>query len=184
MLRPRKGWRRGFEYIGRRVQRLPDTPHRIALGFACGVFASFTPLFSLHIALGLLLALALRANLLSAALGTIVGNPLTFPLIAAAAISIGARFTGGGASARAFDLGVVFQDLSGFLNTVFLPYLAGGAPLGLSFGLLSYLAVRPIVAAYQRRRRERLGEIARSRMAEHLKGRRVKTGAARLDAAE
>ena len=32
-----------IEYLGHRVRRLPDTPHRIALGFACGVFASFTP---------------------------------------------------------------------------------------------------------------------------------------------
>ena len=30
---------------GHRVRRLPDTPHRIALGFACGVFVSFTPFF-------------------------------------------------------------------------------------------------------------------------------------------
>ena len=31
---PRRGWRRGIEYLGHRVRRLPDTPHRIALGFA------------------------------------------------------------------------------------------------------------------------------------------------------
>jgi uncharacterized protein (DUF2062 family) len=49
VLQPRKSWRRGFAYVGRRVQRLPDTPHRIALGFACGAMASFTPLFTLHI---------------------------------------------------------------------------------------------------------------------------------------
>jgi uncharacterized protein (DUF2062 family) len=185
LLRPRKGWRRGFEYIGRRVQRLPDTPHRIALGFACGVFASFTPLFSLHIAVGLLTALALRANLLAAALGTVVGNPLTFPVIAAAAIAIGGRVAGGGGgAAEGFELGAVFHDLSGFRDHVFLPYLVGGTPLGLGFGVLSYGLVRPVVAAYQRRRRKRLGEIARRRMAKHLAGRRVKTGAARVDAAE
>ena len=48
-LLPRRGWRRGIEYLGHRVRRLPDTPHRIALGFACGVFASFTPFFGLHL---------------------------------------------------------------------------------------------------------------------------------------
>ena len=48
---PRRGWRRGIEYLGHRVRRLPDTPHRIALGFACGVFVSFTPFFGLHFVL-------------------------------------------------------------------------------------------------------------------------------------
>ena len=32
---PRKGWARGFEYMGRRMQRLPDAPESIALGL-CG----------------------------------------------------------------------------------------------------------------------------------------------------
>ena len=34
---PRRGWRRGIDYVGHRVRRLPDTPHRLALGFAGGV---------------------------------------------------------------------------------------------------------------------------------------------------
>ena len=37
LLYPRRGWRRAIEYLGHRVRRLPDTPHRIALGFACGL---------------------------------------------------------------------------------------------------------------------------------------------------
>ena len=37
-LYPRTGWRRAIEYIGHRIKRLPDSPHKIALGFACGVF--------------------------------------------------------------------------------------------------------------------------------------------------
>ena len=55
---PRRGWRRGVEYLGHRVRRLPDTPHRIALGFACGVFSSFTPFFGLHIILAVVIARA------------------------------------------------------------------------------------------------------------------------------
>ena len=46
---PKRGWRRGIEYLGHRVRRLPDTPHRIALGISCGVFVSFTPFFGIHI---------------------------------------------------------------------------------------------------------------------------------------
>ena len=40
-----RGWRRGIEYLGHRVRRLPDTPHRIALGFATRGPRLFTPFF-------------------------------------------------------------------------------------------------------------------------------------------
>ena len=65
VLYPARGWRRGIEYLGHRIRRLPDTPERIALGFACGAFSSFTPLFGLHILLAIGLARMLRANILA-----------------------------------------------------------------------------------------------------------------------
>ncbi|MGH6929289.1 MAG: DUF2062 domain-containing protein, partial [Dongiaceae bacterium] len=45
---PRAGWWRSSKYVVYRVRRLPGSPSRIALGFACGAFVSFTPLFGLH----------------------------------------------------------------------------------------------------------------------------------------
>ena len=173
---PRKGWRRGFEYIGRRVQRLPDTPHRIALGVACGVVASFTPLFTLHIFVAMGLALAVRANPIAAALGTLFGNPITFPIIATLALGIGGWMLGSDlndAGAR-FDLGMVFGDIGGFMERLFWPYLAGGVIPGLAASALTYALVRPAVALYQQRRRTKLGSAARDRVATRLKRRAVK----------
>ena len=69
MIYPRKGLWRGMEYIRKRLHRLPDSPHRIAVGFACGAFASFTPFFFFHIFLAAALAWVLRGNLLAAAFG-------------------------------------------------------------------------------------------------------------------
>ena len=91
---PRKGWRRGYLYLGKRVQRLPDSPHRIALGFACGVMASFTPFFGFHFVIAAALAFITRGNILASAIGTFVGNPLTFPFIAGTAMYLGHRITG------------------------------------------------------------------------------------------
>jgi uncharacterized protein (DUF2062 family) len=174
-LNPRKGWRRGFEYIGRRVQRLPDTPHRIALGFACGVMASFTPFFTLHIFVAIGLALAARANAVAAALGTLFGNPLTFPLIAASALGVGGWVLGGTqAEAAAFSVGQVFSDFGRFFDTLFLPYLVGGIAPGMLASTVAYLVLRPIVAAYQDRRRSKLVSTARARVAAGLSRRRVK----------
>ena len=180
LLRPRKGWRRGFRYIGRRMQRLPDTPHRIALGFACGVQASFTPFFTLHVVVALALALVLRGNLVASALGTLFGNPLTFPFIAGSALTLGQWLLGDtnpavAAAAEDFDAALVFRDVRRFLDKYFLPYLVGGILPGLLTGGLCYWLLRPAVAAYQDRRRNQLIESARRRVQAGLSRVPVKT---------
>ena len=60
---PQRGWGRAIEYLGHRVRRLPDSPHRIAFGLAIGVFASFSPFFGAHLLLAAGLAKLLRANI-------------------------------------------------------------------------------------------------------------------------
>jgi uncharacterized protein (DUF2062 family) len=175
VLQPRKSWRRGFAYVGKRVQRLPDTPHRIALGFACGAMASFTPLFTLHIVVGVGLAALLRGNLIAGALGTVVGNPITFPFIAGAALSLGAWITGAGDQVHGFDIGQAFSDIGTFLDVVFLPYLLGGLAPGLAVSAACYFALRPLVAAYQNRRRGKLMAAAKARVHAGLAGHRLKT---------
>ena len=190
ILAPRKGWRRGFQYLGRRMQRLPDTPHRIALGFACGALASFSPFFGLHFFLAAGFAWAIRGNILSSAIGTAVGNPLTFPFISSLSLWLGrlllGRADGGSdwdAVMAAFGEGASAiwttaqswfgygpSQLSGlvkFLDEVFLPYLVGGIAPGLLCALACYWLLRPIIAAYQHRRREKLMDLARRKLKEH-----------------
>ncbi len=183
---PRKGWRRALEYLGHRVQRLPDTPHRIALGFSCGVFASFTPLFGLHFVVAAAIAWILRVNVVSALIGTIVGNPLTFPLIASISLSLGRRILGFGATGRDFGriVDAFGQALRGlwqtllsvfghgtsqwntvavFLRDVVWPYFVGGLLPGLISAIAAYYLIRPLTAAYQSRRRVRVRAGARRR---------------------
>ena len=178
VIQPKKSWRRGFTYVGRRVQRLPDTPHRIALGFACGAMASFTPLFTLHIVVAIGLAAVMRGNFIAAALGTIVGNPVTFPLIAGAALSLGGWMTGAGRAVTEFQMRDVFTHLDSFLDVVFLPYLVGGLLPGLATSVACYFAVRPLVAAYQNRRRTKLMKAAKRRVHASLEARRIKANPA------
>jgi len=175
---PLGGWRRALEYLGHRMRRLPDTPHRIALGCACGVFASFTPLFGLHFILALVLARLVGGNGLAALIGTAAGNPLTFPLIASVALGLGRRIVGHGATGR--DYGRVtdafrqffeglwesvlslfghgtaqWHKLGAFVHDVWWPYLVGGLLPGLVAAIASYYLARPLIAAYQTRRRSR-----------------------------
>lgn len=176
---PRKGWTRAAEYIGMRVRRIPDTPHRIALGFACGAFASFSPFFGLHLLYAFGLARLVRGNALAALIGTVVGNPLTFPVIAALSMALGRRILGAGATGRDFGriveafrqageglwagllsvFGLAHADwakLAAFGQDVLLPYFVGGLLPGLVAAIASYYAVRAVVAAYQAARRARL----------------------------
>lgn len=164
-LAPRKGWRRGYLYLGKRVQRLPDSPHRIALGFACGVQASFTPFFGFHFVIAAALAWVTRSNVLASAVGTFTGNPLTFPFIASASFYMGAWITG--IHIEPPHHGYGFGWLWDNIEAIFVPYLVGGLLPGFGCSLAFYLVLRPMVAAFQQRRRLMLMERARQRMAEH-----------------
>ncbi|MCA8882541.1 MAG: DUF2062 domain-containing protein [Rhodobacteraceae bacterium] len=171
---PRGGWARAASYISHRVRRLPDPPARIARGIAAGIFVSFSPFFGLHLPLAAIVALVLRGNMLAALLSTFIGNPLTFPLIAAISLQSGELIMGAetpvplpqvlGAFSRAAgqlweDLGALvtggpthWDQLAIFFEGVFLPYLVGGLVPGVVFGLLAYFLSHPVIAAYQKRR--------------------------------
>lgn len=176
---PPNGWRRAIEYFGHRLKRLPDTPHKIALGFACGVFVSFSPFFGFHFVYAALCALLVRGNVLASFLGTLVGNPLTFPFIATAALSTGRWIYGGRShgenfiSVRDAFVGALdglwqsicamfgygdpaWDKLSQFWAELFLPYYIGGIIPGLITATAFYFLTRPLVAAYQARRRSKL----------------------------
>ncbi|MEM9724154.1 MAG: DUF2062 domain-containing protein [Pseudomonadota bacterium] len=171
LLQPRKGWRRGFQYIGRRVQRLPDSPHRIALGFACGAFASFSPFFTLHALVAVILAYAIRGNIIAGVFGTVVGNPLSFPFIAATSMGLGNWILGRLGDAEAalsekMTFSYLWAEPWDFFESIFTPYLIGGLLPGLLCGAAFYFALRPVVAAFQERRRRILSARARRLVAE------------------
>jgi uncharacterized protein (DUF2062 family) len=171
---PKGGWWRAGSYVLHRVRRLPDPPHRIARGVACGVFVSFTPFYGFHFVLAGLGAWAIRANIPAALMATFVGNPLTLPFIATVSVAFGARMLGMphgmplprivGAFGQAtlelwrnlyalFTVEPMHWDrFVGLFVHVFLPYLIGGILPGLVCAIASYMATHRIIAAYPRRR--------------------------------
>ncbi len=184
---PRAGYRRTIEYLGHRIKRLPDTPHKIALGFSCGVFVSFSPLFGLHFIYAGLCALLVRGNVLAAFIGTFVGNPLTFPLIATTSLSAGRWMFGMNGSEKdfvsvkdaffeafgglwqsflsIFGMGQAsFDKLGVFWSEVFVPYYVGGLGPGLIAAAIFYFLTKPLIMAYQARRRTRLMERAKQKL--------------------
>ena len=171
-----KGISRAIEYVGIRLKRIPDTPHKISLGMSCGIFASFTPLFGLHFLIAGLLSYLLRANVLASLIGTFVGNPITFPIITVFNIKLGEWILGSSEYSNG-DGGKIFEGfldfifliyksfftegsigennvprMNEFLNGVFIPYSLGGLILGIFIAVVSYFLLRPLVATYQKKR--------------------------------
>ena len=64
-------------FIEFRVLHINDTPHRLALGIACGLFVAWLPLYGLHILLVLAFAQLCRANKFTSLLTVWINNPLT-----------------------------------------------------------------------------------------------------------
>jgi len=202
---PRTGWRRAFVYYLRRLARLSGTPHTIAAGFACGVMISFTPFVGFHILLGCLLALIVRGNFLAVAVGTLVGNPWTFPFIWLASYELGKLLLGpdlagahppmpgrlqdltghiGAAAGQATADGSVamLKRLGADLSAIAKPVLVGGIPLGILAGLLTYFPLVRAIAAYQEARRRRREQRRGERQGRSAAGGRLKAASAPTDA--
>ena len=71
-------WKRRLRYLYLRLIRLRSTTPAIARGLAVGVFAGLFPFFGAQTILGLALAMAIRGNKLTAAVGTWISNPFTY----------------------------------------------------------------------------------------------------------
>ena len=69
--------RKTRKFLVYRLLHINDTPHRIALGAAIGVFVGWTPTIGFHMALTVLLAYLLRANKLVGLAFAWLSNPLT-----------------------------------------------------------------------------------------------------------
>ena len=176
LLLPKKGWRRALDYFIHRVKRIPDTPHKIAIGIATGVFCSFTPFFGLHFFLAAFVAYIFKGNIVAALFGTFFGNPVTWPFIASFSVKLGQIILGYPVTnfetflehfVEAYDatiqgvkslFGYGESDwalLYSFFRELFLPYFIGGFVLGLIAALFTYFVFRPIIYAYKVTRKKK-----------------------------
>lgn len=134
------------------MRRLPGTPYRIAAGFACGAAISFTPFIGFHFVGAALLSILLRGSLFASAIGTVVGNPWTFPFIWAWIYALGQWLLGG----------EVVSELPAVLSLTYIferpldvlwPMTVGGVPTSVAAWFAFFWPVRGAVAEYQHARR-------------------------------
>jgi uncharacterized protein (DUF2062 family) len=163
---PRRSFARSAQYFAKRVLRLTATPHAIAAGVAAGVFASFTPFLGFHFMLAAIIAWLLRGNLLASAIGTVVGNPLTFPFIWAATLQAGRFILLDRHDPRdELRVGTMLRhlDFADLWGPIIKPMTIGAIPLGLAAALVFYVVTRWAVIVFRDQRRRRLAERARRR---------------------
>lgn len=146
---PRGGWRRTIRYIVLQMARMPSSPYALAIGFASGAFVSFSPFLGLHFLLAAAIAWVLRGNMIASALGTIVGNPLSFPFIWAGDYILGFWILHG--KRLSFEQAKIPRSLTDATD-IFYPILVGGVPLGLAVGALTFALVYFSVRVYRKRK--------------------------------
>lgn len=166
-----------FREAIRHLLHLEDTPKRIALAFAIGVFIAFTPPTGLHAVLALLLAWILGLNKVIMVLGTFVNNPWTLVPIYATSLWIGVHLYGehrippmdwssvmpGNLIHHFEDAGAQGKGLFGALGSTavyfgrqfrsyLLPFAIGTVVLGLVASVVAYFIVHSAIVEYRKLR--------------------------------
>ncbi len=157
---PRRNWARSMRYFGYRLWRMSGSPHRVAAGFAAGVFAIATPFLGFQMMLGALLAVLLRGSIAASALGSFMGNPFTYPLIWISTYTLGNALLGQAGQASHLDFErkgeavwhgiktMSYDMLTSALEAfwpILKPMTVGALPVGVAAAGLSYIFVRRLV---------------------------------------
>jgi len=137
---PRKGVMRGWIYLMLRILRIRSTNYSLAAGFAAGVAVSFTPLIGFHFILGIGLAWIIRGNMILSMIGTVVGNPWTFPLIWVLIYAVGSQILGR-TPTEADVTALSYNFLLNSPGEVLVSMLVGGLAIGSVFGLASFALI-------------------------------------------
>lgn len=160
-----------------RLARIPGTPYAIAAGFACGAAVSFTPFLGFHFLLAALLAWIIGANIFTSAMGTIIGNPWTFPAILPATYYVGCWLLGMphaddflaqlNETFTKYSLADIISSpldtLGPFLQTTLLPMFIGGLLVGAVVWVILFWVLEKLVREYKHTRFAKRARAAKKR---------------------
>lgn len=152
---PSIGLKAWWKYIIISLRRKPFTSHSIALGFAFGAFSSFTPFIGLHGLFSIVLAKLFKASITASIIGTVVGNPWTFPFIWTWSNRLGHFILHDKALPdKPIDMsGLSFSGLlhnfGQYWDNLIWPMTVGGVPTGLLFSLICYIALKYQIDKYR-----------------------------------
>ena len=129
---------------------MPASSYAISAGFACGSMVSFTPLLGFHFVLAVVFSYLLRANYIAALIGTIVGNPISFPFIWGLIYKVGAFIVD--RSDNNLSPNINFEIIINQTYDIFIPMLVGGAVLAIPVWVLTYFITYSFVSSFKKAR--------------------------------
>jgi hypothetical protein len=166
--------RKSIAFMKLKVLHITDTPHRIAMGVAVGVFVGFglAPFLGTHIIAALLLAMLFGGNKIAAIASMWVHNPVTmWPIIFADyelgrhVVNLWTRTPRGGHELlkRFLDnweeqgvftypfVGEFWHELSHVMVKIGLEVSIGCAILGVIMAVLAYFAAKEIIIEHRKK---------------------------------
>ena len=111
---------------------------------------SFTPLLGLHFILAVIFAFLIRGNFIAALIGTVVGNPITFPFIWGLIYKVGTYVT----NIEHVEIGrkINFDMIINQTYEIFFPMLLGGIIIAPLVWIISYFIIYSFISSYKRRK--------------------------------
>ena len=117
-----------------KIYRIRDFPESVAIGLAWGTSISFTPFLGLHLIICYLGTIAMRGNLIAATVGSVIGNPWTFPFFFYVAYKIGINFFYNPLTSYEFEIEFLIENFS----RLFFPTLIGSLPIAIIVWFITY----------------------------------------------
>jgi len=121
-----------------KITKIKDFPESVAVGMAWGVAVSFTPLLGFHLIICYLGTWLMKGNLIAATVGTIIGNPWTFPFIFYLDYKIGTTIFLSRIDYYEFKISFFVENF----ESLFYPTLLGSIPLAFVMWFLTFYTCR------------------------------------------
>lgn len=121
--------------------RIRDFPESVAIGIAWGASVSVTPALGLHLIICYLGTWLMRGNLIAATVGTIFGNPWTFPFFFYLDYKIGVSLFFEEMENYELNINFLFENF----EKLFLPTLLGSIPVAILTWLTTYYITKGIL---------------------------------------
>jgi uncharacterized protein (DUF2062 family) len=142
------------KYITERIReivKLDDTPHKLALASAIGVFIAFSPWLGLHIVSGFFFAWIFRVSKFVVLSVMFVNNPWTMVPICAFNLWLGVRLTGSDITIPEIAWSEIgFRELFTILKPLLWPFVLGSLAAGAVAGVLAYFLFHWAVTRYRK----------------------------------
>ena len=117
-----------------KIYRIRDFPESVAIGLAWGVAVSFTPILGLHLVICYLGTFLMRGNLIAATVGSVIGNPWTFPFFFYISYKIGVVFFFNPLETYEFKIDFLLTNF----KELFVPTFVGSLPIAIIVWFITY----------------------------------------------